>query len=197
MLSHCLLMAVSTLTAARFNSERHHSTCSSDSLCIAVNPAVTPLHVIFPVAVCLACFVVIHMPVVLLGSATQMRRIQDSTVQLILLGLVILFQLCAVRASPALVTTVSTHAVVFLLTKGDLQCSVLEWSARLSTLCVLLAWVWDQGVPLPIFPAPGVSVCCGAVTHLAGISSSALLIPVFRQLLTRFLVTTPTAFLTT
>ena len=176
MLWHCVLMAVSTLAAGRYQHLAISQTCTDRPVCATVDPLVAPLHALLPLALCVATLVVLDAPGVLLASSGRVRCIQEATVRCLtvvpLLGLVA----AAGGANPALVAAVCTHGAAHLMAQPAACGGWFGSLVRGAGVSALVGFVWSDGVPLPVIPAPGGSVCCGGYAHLAGVLACTMLL---------------------
>lgn len=184
-----LYMGACTFAAARFISHTRAGTCTIDGPCSYINNLITPLHVIFPLCLVFCAFVLLDIPLATLASVDKVRKLKRSTCRLLLLTPSLLLCFFCFHLYPAFVTIQISHTAVFLLSFNYEFMSLYETTLTILHLITFLVWTMHDGPPVPIFESPGIDMCCGHMTHLFGLVSAYLYIPMLNWFLSKLLDT--------
>ena len=172
------LILATTLAASRVhpvNTRQSQEACGSfgfTASCKPIDAMVRSDHVVYPLAGAAALLVFTHAPTLFLSSRNRMRelwagvwQIHGLAAALLASSWLFLFQ------SRALSYAMSVHfsALYLSLAKPPTRLlSALTYrGVQVAAWLGLLAYVWFAGPPLPVWDAPGIPACCGAVAHVA------------------------------
>lgn len=164
------LVAGTTLAASRLPVDPKQSPGCGPSICARTDELVGPHHVVLPMvsALCLVLFA--NVPTLLLASQTRVRDLAGATAQLTLLQLALLAVSYAYTLCKSHAYALSCHLALLFLSRPLPPTLLVSRQVfalvRLAAVCVLLAWAWQSGPPLPILDAPALSGCCGSRAHL-------------------------------
>lgn len=177
MLEHALVILSSTMTAARFNNNPLNMTCSlTDTSCKQADTMSTLNIAMFPVVIAFLVLVVIHLSLPFMPTCEKIHQLQNGTSRLLLLVYPISLLLFTFEHYPALTTTTVLHAVSFILWDGLQTHNPFHILIFTAGLIILLLWTWQEGLPMPVFETPGVSIGCSTKAHLTGIVSSRIVL---------------------
>jgi hypothetical protein len=178
-----LLLASTTLAASRHSltpvDPPPEGYCGRDTVptlaeqCRPADAAVRPEHVLFPLLLPCCVVLVVNVPTLVLASRFRTRQLRVATAHVAAAWAAIAACAYAYLSHPALAYALALHSTVFLLTlqpdPGVLLGRRAEHTVRRACTAALLLGAWLAGPPLPLVDVPGLSRCCGSVSHLAGL----------------------------
>ena len=188
MIEHALVIATSTLSAARFNNHSKKMTCSGESLCAASDALATVDEALLPILMCFTAFVGMQLNLPSLVGRGRVMQLQDATQKILILFYPTLLVWVQFHKYPAITSIAVRHSVAFLLMGSARDGKVFQKVLALLGLGALGVWIWQEGLPMPIFESPGVSVGCSAMAHLVGILSSRLILPALQWVFARTVI---------
>lgn len=178
MLEHALVILASTMTAARFNNQTQNMTCAHVDFSCKEADFMSTLHTaMFPVVIAFSVLVVIHLSLPFLQPYEKVQQLQDGTSKLLLLSYPIPLLLFTYEKYPAITTITVQHTVAFILWNGLQEHNFFHKLTFIAGFMVLLLWIWQEGLPMPVLENPGVSVSCSTKAHLIGIVTTGIVLP--------------------
>jgi hypothetical protein len=177
MIEHMLVIAASTLSAARFNNHTQQSTCSSRLLCASSDSFANVRDALAPVCICFGAFVLMELSVPFLMARGKVKQLQEGTLELLLLFYPVVFLFMTFDTIPAISTVATRHMAAYMLLDSLNQTNTLHQVIPIFAMCILIAWIWQEGMPMPIADSPGFSVGCSSFAHLLGVIMCRMCIP--------------------
>lgn len=151
---------------------------------------VLPEHILVPLALPWGVVLITHTPTVLLASRDRTRQLCAATAQVLVVWTAGVGAAWVYNRSPPMGYAVSLHSAArILLVSSDPGVVVghrVDTWLRWGGACILCAWAWQMGPPLPAIDLPGFPLGPGALSHLMAMLASDLLIPPLRALAERF-----------
>ena len=178
MIEHVLMIVSSTMTAARFNNSTRNMTCSASSAsCENADAMATLQSAMIPVVIAFCALIVIHLSLPCMKTWEKIQQLKHGTAQLALLAYPIALLLVAFEYQPAVTTVTVQHAVAFILWSGLQDDNMFHRVVFMSSFLGLLLYAWQEGLPMPVFENPGVSISCSTKAHLIAIVSTGVVLP--------------------
>lgn len=166
------LIAATTLAASELPpilGSKEYRTCGPNP-CSRSDPLVLPQHILFPLGAAGCVVLFAKVPTLLLASQTRIRDLAASTVQVVFLTAVMGCTAALYLVCPSWAYALSCHVAALIITRPPPPTLLMHRhvyaSAQSVAIVVVVVWAAQLGPALPVIDSPGMSGCCGAMSHL-------------------------------